>query len=64
MASICKTGLKENVLVENSLIGVYWNMLYDLGESVTAAIPVTRFWGEVLAHSANSIALLNGTFND
>ena len=29
----------------------------------TAAIPVTRFGGKVLAHSANSIAVSKVTFN-
>ena len=31
---------------------------------MTAAIPVTRFGGKVLAHSANSIAVSKGTLND
>ena len=32
--------------------------------NVTAAIPVTRFGRKVLAHSANSIAVLKGTLDD
>ena len=31
---------------------------------VAAAIPVTRFEGKVLAHSANSIAVSKGTLDD
>ena len=31
---------------------------------VTAAIPVTRFGGKVLAHSTNSIAVSRGTLDD
>ena len=31
---------------------------------VTAAIPVTRFGGKVLAHSANSIVVSKGTLDD
>ena len=31
---------------------------------MTAAIPVTRFWGKVLAHSANSIAVTKCTLDD
>ena len=32
--------------------------------AVTAAIPVTRFGGKVLAHSANSIAVSKATLDD
>ena len=31
---------------------------------MTAAIPVTRFGGKVLAHSANSIAISKGILDD
>ena len=32
-------------------------IVFEIILSVTAAIPVTRFGGKVLAHSANSIAV-------
>ena len=40
-------------------------MFYEnVKNAVAAAIPVTRFGGKVLAHSANSIAVSKGTLDD
>ena len=47
-------------------MGAY-NQAVGSGHHLTSArhfIPVTRFWEKVLAHSANSIAVLHSTLND